>query len=183
MKGPFASPGRLREGRRGAVAVLTLDRAGTGNALGASLVAELDAALGRLARDRSVRAVVLTGAGGAFASGPAPAHCLAALKADPRLLRRAAPSAAEMRGSRRLAQLRDVSAFPKPLVAAVAGAAEGDGWALALACDLVVAERGARFSMPELETGTLPSTGGLGSLVRRAGLGGVAGRGAGAPAL
>jgi enoyl-CoA hydratase/carnithine racemase len=51
--------------------------------------------------------------------------------------------------------------FPKPIVAAVNGAAMGGGFELVLACDLVVAAEGARFGLPEVTRGLIAASGGL----------------------
>ncbi|MFE2998632.1 crotonase/enoyl-CoA hydratase family protein [Nocardia sp. NPDC059246] len=55
----------------------------------------------------------------------------------------------------------------KPMVAAVQGQALGGGFELALACDLIVAESGARFALPEVKFGLLPVGGGILRLPRR----------------
>ena len=57
--------------------------------------------------------------------------------------------------------------FPKPLVAAVNGAALAAGLELVLACDLVVASEGALFGIPEVRRGLVAGAGGLVRLPRR----------------
>ncbi|MDW8803404.1 enoyl-CoA hydratase-related protein [Streptomyces scabiei] len=115
------------------VRTLTLNRPHRRNALDAELWEALRTALVTAGGDRSVRALVLTGAGGAFCSG-----------ADiPRKVGSAHPL-------HRIRPLTDVTLLlhelPFPTVAKVTGVAVGAGWNLALGCDLVVATPEARFS-------------------------------------
>jgi methylglutaconyl-CoA hydratase len=131
--------------RRGAVAVLTLNRPEVRNALSPALVAALREALDALEPDDAVRAVVLTGAGGAFSSG-ADLENLRALAS--------ASSEANKRDSLALAAtLHRLYTFPKPVVAAVEGAAVAGGAGLATACDLVVCGAGARLGYTEVRLG------------------------------
>ena len=131
--------------RRGPVALLTLNRPEARNALSGDLVAALSARLEGLRAETGVRAVVLTGAGKAFCAG-----------ADLRALRElgSASSEANKRDSARLADLlHAVYTFPKPVIAAVEGAAVAGGAGLASACDLTVAGEGARFGYTEVKLG------------------------------
>lgn len=120
----------LREDRDG-VRTLTLNRPAKRNALNGELWAALCEALAGV--DRDVRAVVITGAGGAFCS------CADISDADPTVH----PMA-------KLRLLTDAALLlhelPVPTVAKVTGVAVGAGWNLALGCDLVVATPEARFS-------------------------------------
>ncbi|WP_181801395.1 enoyl-CoA hydratase/isomerase family protein [Streptomyces shenzhenensis] len=117
----------------GGVRTLTLNRPHRRNAIDGELWDALRTALVEADCDRSVRALVLTGAGGAFCSG-----------ADiPQRISTAHPLY-------RMRQLTDVTLLlhelPVPTVAKVTGVAVGAGWNLALGCDLVVATPEARFS-------------------------------------
>jgi enoyl-CoA hydratase len=135
---------------RDRIAVVTLNRPDRLNALGATLVGEVTAAVRELSRDRNVSAVVLTGAGRGFCSG-----------ADLSGERDPAPDS-EGRGPvglvhRSQEHLVDmilaVHECEKPVIAAVHGAAVGGGLALALACDLRVATQTARFGAVFIKVG------------------------------
>lgn len=133
------------ETRQGAVAIVKLNRPQVRNALSAELVEGLHAALARLRGEDGVRAVVLTGEGPVFSAG-----------ADLRALQElgAASSEANKADSQRLADLlHAVYTFPKPVVAAVEGAAVAGGAGLASACDLIVAGESARFGYTEVKLG------------------------------
>src|SRR5690554_1285087 len=118
-------------------ATILMDRKEQGNALDEQLIAELSQALFDLHQEKKVRAVVLTGAGEDFCRG-----------IDMQQLHR--PTlAGELEAPmlwiqqwQRLGELiEQLLRFPKPVIAAVDGAAWGGGFALVLACDLVVASR------------------------------------------
>jgi 2-(1,2-epoxy-1,2-dihydrophenyl)acetyl-CoA isomerase len=150
--------GYLREDRQGAVAVLTLDDPPRRNALSMELRLALRDRLQALSTDAACRAIVLTGAGGAFCAG-----------GDLDAMRRDDPA-----GSRaRLAIVQDIvrliAAGPRPVVAAVEGAAFGAGLALAAAADVVVADPGAKLSASFVKLGLMPDAGLLWSLPQRVG--------------
>jgi enoyl-CoA hydratase/carnithine racemase len=116
---------------RDGVRTLTLNRPERKNALNAQLWVELADALRAVKRERDVRALVLTGAGGAFCSG---ADISVPEDIHPRY---------------KLDRLTDVALalheLAVPTVAKVTGIAVGAGWNLALGCDLVVATPESRF--------------------------------------
>lgn len=134
--------------RRGAAAWLTLARP----LIDAAAIRELREACGSLAGDAAVRAVVLTGAGDAFATG-----WDAAILRDVGALREAG-ALGDPFGC--LAEL------PKPVICAVNGDALGGGLALALAADIRIAAEGARFGLPESDAGLLPAGGATQRLAR-----------------
>lgn len=146
----------VRYDHRDGVAVLTLDRPGRLNAIGADTVELLHAALDGIAADPAVRAVVVTGAGRAFSAG-ADITELDGL-AGPHDFARFVHSLTDCFG--RLAQL------PLPTIAAVEKLALGGGFELALACDLRVAGESARFGVPEIRLGLLPGAAGTQRLAR-----------------
>jgi enoyl-CoA hydratase len=149
----------VRSERRGAVALLTLDRADALNALDRELLQDLEARLAEVAPDAGVRALVLTGAGRAFAAG-----------ADIAQMRGMTPAEAESfsrLGHRVFAALE---ALPVPTIAAVNGYALGGGCELACACDWIYASAKARFGQPEVNLGIIPGFGGTSRLARRVGL-------------
>lgn len=124
------------------VAVVTLDRPDRLNALSATLITDLRDALADLRHDRSIRAVVLAGEGRGFCAGTD-------LSGDRDLAPDAegrGPVGQVWRAQQHVAGLVvDVHEHPKPIVAAVHGAAVGGGLAIALASDLRVATASARF--------------------------------------
>jgi enoyl-CoA hydratase/carnithine racemase len=117
---------------RNGVRTLTLNRPHRKNAINRDLWIALAEALTAAGKDRNVRAVVITGAGGAFCSGadistPDDSHPV-----------------------HKLQRLTDVALalheLPKPTIAKVTGVAVGAGWNLALGCDLVAATPESTFS-------------------------------------
>ncbi len=134
----------------GPIVTLTLNDPDRANPLSATLADALVEALGRAADDRAVRALVLTGAGRHFSAGAD----LAALEG----IAAGADEAANLEDSRRLERLfAAVLDHPKLTVAAVHGAAVAGGCGLATACDLVVADRTARFAYTEVKIGFIPA--------------------------
>jgi len=148
--------------RDGAVAVLTLNRPRSRNALDAALLAALGKALAELSHDTAVRAIVLTGAGGAFCAG-------ADLKAA---MASGAPAAEDL--DRIIddyhAIIRAITGAPKPVIAAVDGAAVGFGCDLALACDLRVMSTEAYLQEKFVKIGLMPDGGGTFWLPRLVGI-------------
>jgi enoyl-CoA hydratase len=133
----------------GAVTRLVLDNPPL-NLVTGEMMERLDAALDGIARDRAVRAVVLTGAGTrAFCAGSdvKEFESLAGRVAQGKLLY-------EKYVYRKLAEL------PVPVIAAIEGDALGGGLELALCCDLRVASASARLGMPEVRLGVIPGSGG-----------------------
>ncbi|HEX2392396.1 MAG TPA: enoyl-CoA hydratase-related protein [Solirubrobacterales bacterium] len=135
------------------VAVLRLNRPEARNALSAEMREEIAVALERLDADPDVGCIVLAGSGEYFAAG-------ADIKAMAERPLDAAPDPAGAAFWARLAQVET------PTIAAVAGYALGGGCELALACDMIVAEREARFGQPEIRLGIIPGGGGTQRLTR-----------------
>jgi enoyl-CoA hydratase/carnithine racemase len=139
------------EERRGAVAVVTLNRPDRLNALSWELIEELGRRIAAYGIDDDVRAVVLTGAGRAFSAG-----------GDVRgqAERAAWPIAQKpVRAAGLLDAVRSIWEFPKPLVAAVNGVAAAAGVGLALLCDLRIVDREARLGFPFAKVGLGPDLG------------------------
>lgn len=131
------------------VARVTLQRGAVMNAFDETMIAELTAAFELLAAAPQVRVVVLGGEGKAFCAG-----------ADLRWMERAAANSQEVNlaDARRFARMMQaIATCPKPVIARVHGAAFGGGVGLCCAADIVIAARGARFSVSEARFGILPS--------------------------
>jgi len=151
---------RVRMERRGAVALLTLNRPDALNALDRATLEALSVRIDEIARDASLRAVVLTGEGRAFAAG-----------ADIAEMRGLDPTQAEAFSALGHATFAALEALPVPTLAAVNGYALGGGCELACACDWIYASERARFGQPEVNLGILPGFGGTARLNRRVGPG------------
>jgi enoyl-CoA hydratase/carnithine racemase len=141
--------------RTGPVAVITLNREAKLNALSTAVEAALDAALDEA---RGARAIVITGGPRAFSAG-----------ADVGEMRDQDPAAILAYYRATGAVYERVAALAQPTVAAIAGWCLGGGLELALACDFRVAEESARFGLPEVRIGILPSSGGTHRLARLVG--------------
>lgn len=134
-------PGTLELHRPGdGVAIVRLNRPKQLNAINETMQAELGSALADLAADRSVRAVVLTGAGRGFCAG------IDVRDFGPSMLEADAPALDRMRFQERMAALAEaVRALPQPVVAAVNGPCVGAGLALCLAADIRICSTAASF--------------------------------------
>ena len=138
------------------IAVITLNRPKSMNALNSVLFRELDDALTKIEGDAEVKVVIITGAEKFFAAGaditeiggiatPVDAH---------RFLKDAQ------------AVFNRIEDLEKPVIAAVSGLALGGGCELALACDLRIAAENATFGQPEIKIGVIPGAGGTQRLPR-----------------
>ena len=137
--------GLLSLERREEVAVVTLQRPEKRNALSIDLRIELAEAFGALGEDPNVGGVVLTGAPPAFCSGMDTSQFGGDRAHKEQLV------------DSSIRCFRAVGDCPKPVVAAVNGAALAGGFALALLCDLRLAAEDASFGFPELPRGIPPS--------------------------
>jgi enoyl-CoA hydratase len=145
--------------RRGGVALLTLNRPDVLNALDGALLTALRDTVRSLQGDAALRAVVLTGAGRAFAAG-----------ADIAEMRRMTPLEGEAFSRLGHEALSTLEALAVPTIAAVNGFALGGGCELACSCDFIYAARRARFGQPEVNLGLMPGFGGTSRLLRRVGV-------------
>lgn len=141
----------IRYERRGHVGIATLARPDARNAINRALEQSLYEALERIDADPEIRVGIVAADGDIFCAG-------ADLKevGDKGNPRDGAPRR-ETIVSRRHA---------KPLIAAVDGPAYGGGMELALACDMIIASRRAKFALSEVRWGLLPSGGGMFRLPR-----------------
>ena len=130
------------------IAIITLNRPERRNAISPDMVQELLAALEAL-ESSPARVVIITGEGKAFCSGM-----------DLEALRNLAAQSQErnLAETRRMAQLfRRLWSFPKPLIAAVNGAALAGGSGIAMVCDFTVASADAKFGFTEVRVGFIPA--------------------------
>ncbi len=137
----------LREDRDG-IATLTMNRPQARNALSMGLMGELLEGLSALARDASVKVVILADAGPGFCAG----HDLRELRSQPR---REVYQAVFRRCSELMLALQRL---PKPVIARVQGVATAAGCQLVATCDLAVAAEEARFATPGVNIGLFCST-------------------------
>lgn len=150
----------LLEKRGDGIAVLTLNRPEKLNALNTEVRQLLADHFVALADDDAVKVVVLHGAGDkAFVAGADIAEFAARTPAEQR----------EVYARPRIYEI--VRDFPKPVIAAIHGFCIGGGSELALACDVRVADRSARFSQAEIRIGLIPGGGGTQHLARLVGRG------------
>jgi len=147
--------------KRGAIALLTLNRPDRLNAVSLGMYQAMERAFDTIDRDRGLRAVVLTGEGRAFCVG-----------ADLKAHGERGMTDAERSDYVRAGQLasRRIQDCPRPVVAAVNGHAIGAGLEMALASDLVVAAEDAKLRFPEISLGTFIGGGAVYTLARRVGL-------------
>ena len=151
---------------RGAVALVTLNRPQSLNSFTRAMHRELWAALDRIEADRSVRALVITGAGRGFCAGADLAEF--DFEPGPDLVQRADPGPVIDQAFN--PTVRKLQALRVPTVAAVNGVAAGAGASLAMTCDLAVAAPGAVFIQAFSRIGLVPDAGGSWFLVKRLGL-------------
>ena len=151
---------------RGAVALVTLNRPQSLNSFTRAMHQELWAALDRIEADKSVRALVITGAGRGFCAGADLAEFDFA--PGPDLVKRADPGPVIEQAFN--PTVRRLQALRVPTIAAVNGVAAGAGASLAMTCDLAVAASNAVFVQAFSKIGLVPDAGGSWFLVKRLGL-------------
>jgi enoyl-CoA hydratase/carnithine racemase len=142
----------LKATRRDATMILTLSNPGAKNALHPDMYAAAIEGFANAERDDSVRAVVLTGADNFFCAG---GNLNRLLESRHRDLTEQAASIDALHG-----WIDAIRNCPKPVIAAVDGAAAGAGFSIALACDLIVAGQSAKFVMAYVKVGLTPDGGG-----------------------
>ena len=141
------------------VVTLTIASPATLNALNSTILAELDAFVDALDIDHT-RVLVITGEGKAFVAG--------ADISEMAHLSEAEGLAFGQRGSRVFKKIEDL---PFPVIAAVNGFALGGGTELAMACDIRIASKKARFGQPEVGLGIIPGFSGTYRLAKLVGQG------------
>ena len=148
------------------IATLTLNRPDKRNAMSDEMRSEFIEALESISADRKIRALVLTGAGKGFCAGGDISG----------MQKRMDAPAGEVgfNGWHRQQRVHRTQALlhtmPKPVIAAVNGAASGLGADTALACDFIIASEWASFTWSYIHRGIIPDGGGMYFLPRRVGL-------------
>ncbi len=142
--------------RRERVGIITLNRADRLNALNEQTMRDVVAAAQGFDADEGVGAIILTGAGRAFAAG-----------AD--ITEMAGLDGAEAAARGLFADWDRFAAVRTPTIAAVNGFALGGGCEVAMMCDLIIASEAASFGQPEITLGVIPGIGGTQRLVRAIG--------------
>jgi enoyl-CoA hydratase/carnithine racemase len=148
------------------IATITLNRPDKRNAMSDDMRSEFIHALEMVAADKAIKALVLTGAGKGFCAGGDISG----------MQRRMNAPAGEVgfNGWHRQQRVHHTQALlhtmPKPVIAAVNGAASGLGADTALACDFIIASEWASFSWSYIHRGIIPDGGGMYFLPRRVGL-------------
>jgi enoyl-CoA hydratase len=153
------------------VATITLNRPEKRNAFNMEMMGEMDMAFDEAARDKEVKAIILTGAGTAFSAG-LDFNWAATMDTED-----LPPMASTVRGRQvthyeksLLTVVLKIQSSPKPVIAAVNGITLGGGFVLAVCCDLKVASEKAQFGMIQVKRGLIPDGGGTYLLPRAVGL-------------
>lgn len=152
-------PAELRSTYHGQTLVLSLNHSDLRTAPDPAIYAAGIEVLNGAERNPDVRSVVIAGGEGLF-------------KAGYDLQRLQVPCAQDTRAQEERIEalhnwIETICAHPRPVIAAVEGMAAGSGFAMVLACDLVVAARNARFAMPYSHLGLSPEGGASWSLARK----------------
>ncbi|MDR2527849.1 MAG: enoyl-CoA hydratase/isomerase family protein [Synergistaceae bacterium] len=143
------------------IAVVTINRPKSLNALNSETLAELEQCLGEIEKRKDVKVVILTGSGEkAFVAGADISEMVNATAAEGRNM--------AFLAYRTFGKLENM---PQVTIAAVNGFALGGGCEISMACDIRVASENAKFGQPEVNLGTLPGFGGTQRLPRLVGKG------------
>lgn len=144
----------------GPLGIITLNRPDKLNALNEEVRQLIMTAVDEFAKDDSIRVVIIHGNGDkAFVAGADVAEFASRTPAEQRAV------------YERRRVYEAVAEFPKPIISAIHGFCLGGGNELALACDIRVADRTARFSQAEIRLGIIPGAGGTQRLARLVGPG------------
>ena len=143
--------------------VITLNRPDKLNSFNVQQHADLRVALDRAEADRACRAVILTGAGRGFCAGQDLSDRSVTVNAGE------TPNLNDTLGLHYNPLVRRLAAFPVPVICAVNGIAAGAGANIALACDIVIAAKSAKFLQAFAKIGLMPDAGGTWTLPRLVG--------------
>ena len=142
------------------LAILTISRPEALNALNAQVIGDLEEAVAMIEKDSDAAALIITGEGRSFVAG-ADIGEQAVLDLE----------GGRDWGRRGSALMRRIELLQIPTIAAVNGFALGGGCELALACDIIIAGKKAKFGQPEVGLGITPGFSGTQRLPRRVGIG------------
>lgn len=146
--------------KKSGITTITLNRPEAMNSLNQELVDDLIAALSAVKEDPETRAVILTGAGKAFSAG-GDLFYLASLT-DPVKAHRFIGQAGKI--------IALIMEMEKPVIAMVNGVAAGAGFNMAMACDIMIAAKSAKFAQSFSKVGLVPDCGGFYLLPRFVGM-------------
>jgi enoyl-CoA hydratase len=143
------------------IAIVTVNRPKSLNALNSETLSELDACFSKIEKRKDVKALILTGAGEkAFVAG-----------ADISEMVNATPGAGRAMSLLAYEAFGKLENMPQVTIAAVNGFALGGGCEISMACDIRIASENAKFGQPEVGLGILPGFGGTQRLPRLVGKG------------
>ena len=145
--------------RKDGIATLTLNRPEKLNALNIKMIGELESAVVEIVKDRSVRVLVITGAGRGFCSGADVSDMAQA----------AAPAETRYLTQKLHKTILALTELEKPVIAKVNGVAVGIGCSLALSTDMIIASENAQFGVIFSRIGLIPDGGSLFHLPRLVG--------------
>ena len=143
------------------IAVVTINRPKSLNALNSETLAELDACFSEISERKDIKVVILTGSGAkAFVAG-----------ADISEMVNATPAEGRKMGMLAKEAFLKLETMPQVTIAAVNGFALGGGCEISMACDIRIASDNAKFGQPETGLGIIPGFGGTQRLARIVGVG------------
>ena len=142
------------------IAIITLNRPKTYNAINEELIAELDQAMDAIIADAEIKAVIITGGTRVFAAG-----------ADIQAMSTMGTMQAERFVENCKTTFDKIYRLDRPVIAAIGGLALGGGCELAMVCDIRIASAGSQFGQPEINLGIIPGGGGTQRLTRIVGSG------------
>ena len=164
----------LKLEKEGAVAIVTLNRPDAGNSFDFRLMEEVDAAMREVSKDKSIRAVILTGAGKYFSTGINLSMFTDAkgmVEKDGGVEDKITDDADQTYGKGTpVAAVIRMRSMNKPVIAAINGPTVGAALSLVLGCDIRIASDKAKFSMIFVKRGIAADTGGSFTLPRAVGL-------------
>jgi enoyl-CoA hydratase/carnithine racemase len=149
--------------QEGNIATVTLNRPEVLNSMSPALMKDLTKAVGIVAKDENIRAVIINGAGRAFCAGGDVRDIARMANMNPLDYREYINEVFE--------SIRGIVWMEKPVIAAIKGSAVGGGLDLAMACDIRIAARGTKMGSAFIRMGLLPELGGIYFLPRLAGVG------------
>lgn len=145
------------------IAVITLNRPDQLNSFNAQMHDDMRLALKRVEQSKSVRVLVITGAGRGFCAGQDLSDRNVVPGAE-------APDLGESLEKRYNPMIRKIKDLPMPVICAVNGVAAGAGANIALACDIILAAKSASFIQAFCKLGLIPDSGGTWSLPKTVGM-------------